>query len=261
MNYSLPIIMLLVLATFAFAHIKKRSLDWYKPSLESRWHWQLNGEINMHRDVDVYIVDLFDTKKSQIKTLQKSGKKVIGYFSAGSYEAWREDAKMFSKKDLGKKMDGWDERWLDVRSEKVRDIMIARLKEAKKKGFDGVEADNVDGYDNKTGFSLCAKDQLSYNIFLAQEAHKLGLAIALKNDTDQIEALEPYFDFHINEECHEYNECDKVKPFLNANKPVFNAEYSRKRHKKFCQDNPKGLNMLTLPLELDDSFRLECGYD
>lgn len=261
MNYSLPLILIVLFATLAFANVKKKSENWYKPPLHSSWHWQLNGTLNTHRDVDVYIVDLFDTKISQIDTLHKAGRKVIGYFSAGSYEAWREDAKLFLKEDLGKKMDGWDERWLDIRSEKVQAIMIARLKEAKRKGFDGVEADNVDGYDNKTGFPLTAKDQLSFNIFLAKESHKLGLAIALKNDVDQIEALEPYFDFHINEECHAYDECDKVKPFLKAGKAVFNAEYSRKKHQKFCDGNPLGLNMLTLPLELDDSFRLECGCD
>ena len=41
---------------------------------------------------------------------------------------------------------------------------------AVQKGCDGVDPDNVDGYTNKTGFPLTAKDQLAYNKFLAQEA-------------------------------------------------------------------------------------------
>ncbi len=233
--------------------------NWFHPPLESSWHWQLSGKINMKRDVDIYIVDLFDISTSQVKELHKSGKKVIAYFSAGSYESWRDDAKSFSKKVLGKKMDGWDERWLDIRSKEVESIMTNRIKLAKKKGFDGIETDNIDGFSNKTGFDLTSKNQLDYNIFLANEAHKHGLAIALKNDVDQIQKLEPYFDFHINEECHAYCECDKVLPFIKANKPVFNAEYKKKKHSKICKENKiKGLNILTLPLDLDDSFRLEC---
>lgn len=33
------------------------------------------------------------------------------------------------------------------------------------------------------------------------------------------------FDFSVNEECHEYDECDVYAPFIDAGKPVFNAEY------------------------------------
>jgi len=237
----------------------EKEVTWYKPEVDASWHWQLNGKINMNRDVDVYIIDLFDTTVSQIKELHKKGKKVIGYFSAGSYEKWRSDSKNFSKASLGKKMDGWDERWIDIRNKSVRDVMLKRLDLAKKKGFDGIEADNVDGYVNKTGFPLKSKDQLNFNIFLAKEAHKRGLAIALKNDVDQIKELEPYFDFHINEECHQYDECDKTLPFIRASKPVFNAEYTKKRSKKICKSaKQKNIQTLILPLELDDSFRMEC---
>jgi len=233
--------------------------EWYKPTLSTTWHWQLNGEINMNRDVDVYIVDLFDTSTTKIEKLQRKGKRVIAYFSAGSYEAWREDASFFSKSDLGEKMDGWDERWIDITSENVRAIMSNRLKLARLKGFDGVEADNVDGYQNKTGFKLTFIQQLEFNIFLANEAHEEGLAIALKNDLDQIVALEPYFDFLINEECHLYDECEMCLPFIKTGKPVFNAEYQKKKYKKICKKSKKlGLSTLVLPLELDDSFRLEC---
>ncbi len=233
--------------------------EWYKPSVDATWHWQLKGDIDLNKDVDVYVVDLFDTKLWQIKHLQKREKKVIAYFSAGSYEDWRVDAKSFKKSIIGKKMSGWDERWLDIRSKNIRDIMKRRLDFAKKKGFDGVEIDNVDGYINETGFALTYDNQLKYNIFLSQEAHKRGLAIALKNDVDQIVELEPYFDFHINEECFEYNECGKLMPFIRAKKPVFHAEYNRKNRDKICKEgNKRGFQTLILPLELDGSFKIDC---
>jgi len=233
---------------------------WFKPKKNASWNWQLNGSIKMDIDADIYIIDLFDTPKELVSKLHKNGKKVIAYFSAGSYESWREDAQLFPKEVLGDKMDGWDERWLDISNPKLHNIMSKRIKLAKEKGFDGVEADNVDGYKNKTGFKLKAKDQLSYNIFLSNEAHKNGLSIALKNDIDQIKELESYFDFAINEQCHEFNECDIYKIFISSNKPVFNAEYKYDNMKEICKQSAKlGIDTLFLPLELDGSFRKECN--
>ena len=45
--------------------------------------------------------------------------------------------------------------------------MTKRLDQCRQKGFDGVEADNVDGYSNSSGFPLTAAHQLAYNRFLA----------------------------------------------------------------------------------------------
>ena len=73
------------------------------------------------------------------------------------------------------------------------------------KHFDGVEADNVDGYTNPTGFPLTAADQLTYNAWLARTAHALGLSIALKNDLDQARQLEPHFDYALDEQCFQYS--------------------------------------------------------
>lgn len=72
---------------------------------------------------------------------------MVCYFSAGSWEEWRDDAKRFAEGDLGKGLDGWPgERWLDVRSEGVRGVMRERVSLAGEKGCDGVDPDNVDGY-------------------------------------------------------------------------------------------------------------------
>jgi len=60
----------------------------------------------------------------------------------------------------------------------------------KSKGFDSVDADNVDGYTNTTGFPLTAADQLAYNASLrTPRTRGRGLTIALKNDLDQIPQL------------------------------------------------------------------------
>ena len=230
------------------------------------WQWQLQGELNKSYEVELYDIDLFDTNKSTIKELKDSGKIVICYFSAGSYEDWRDDASSFPQEALGKKMDGWDERWIDIRDSQIQAIMQARLKLAKDKACDGVEPDNVDGYSNDTGFDLKPQDQIKYNKFLSTEAKSLGLLIGLKNDLNQIKELEPYFDFALNEQCHQYNECELLNPFIEFNKPVFNAEYAQKyvdntdgARDKLCEDaKERDFRTLILPLGLDGSFRFSC---
>ena len=49
-------------------------------------------------------------------------------------------------------------------------------------------------YTNTTGFDLRPADQLRYDVFLANQAHRRGLSALLKNDLDQIPTLLPYFD-------------------------------------------------------------------
>ncbi len=238
----------------------------YQPTVGIRWQWQLKGSVNTGYNVALYDIDLFDSSKELISTLQESGRKVICYFSAGSYEEWRPDAGQFKAEAIGHTLDGWpDERWLDVRHPSLEPIMEARLDLAREKGCDGVEPDNVDGYNNESGFALSGDDQLAYNQFLAQAAHERGLSIALKNDLDQVEQLVDYFDFAVNEECFAYEECDKLKPFIDAGKPVLNVEYDMVlatdavAQQALCeQANQLKFSTLILPLDLDDSFRIDC---
>lgn len=240
--------------------------NWYKPDINTSWQWQLEGTINMKYDVKIYDIDLFDTNASTIRFLQNDGRKVICYFSAGSFENWRSDKDSFPASSLGRTMDGWEnEKWLDISNKDLIPIMQARLDLAVKKGCDGVEPDNMDGYTNSTSFNLTAKDQLAYNKFIANEARKRNLSVGLKNDLDQIIELEPYYDFSVNEQCNEYDECDKLKPFIEANKPVLNAEYKKEyinnaiSQAKMCDNAIKlKFQTLILPLELDGSFRYDC---
>ena len=242
-------------------------VNWYKPDVNTSWQWQLQGDININYNVKLYDIDLFDSNESLIQSLHNDGKKVICYFSAGSWENWREDSSDFPEEVKGKKMDGWDELWLDISNEKLLPTMSARLDLAKKKGCNGVEPDNMDGYTNTTGFSLSATDQLAYNKFIANEARKRGLSVGLKNDLDQIVELEPYYDFSVNEQCHVYNECNNMLPFINANKPVFNVEYKQEyvdnnnsERDSMCMDAVNlQFQTLILPLDLNDSFRYSCN--
>ena len=225
------------------------------------------GEINTSYDVNIYDIDLFDTSVSTMKSLQTSGKKVICYFSAGSYEEWRSDSSLFNSSDLGKTLDGWeDEKCLDIRSTNVHTIMKARLDLAVEKGCDGVEPDNMDGYANESGFNLNANDELNFNRLIANEAHSRNLSVGLKNDLDQIPELVDYYDFAANEQCFEFDECETLSPFTDQGKPVFNAEYKTEyindltTRQNLCNEsNTLQFSTLILPLDLDDSFRYDCS--
>ncbi len=240
--------------------------NWYRPGVNATWQWQLLGTVNVAYDVDVYDIDLFDVSTGVIASLQTSGKRVICYFSAGSFESFRSDANQFREEELGNTLEGFaDERWLDIRSPNVLRIMNDRLELAVQKGCDGVEPDNVDGFANNSGFNFSATDQLAFNRHIANAAHERNLSVALKNDLDQISDLLAYVDFAVNEQCHEFDECVDLQPFVLAGKPVFNAEYDNQlvtdaaeRDRVCAAARAQDIRTLILPLDLDDAFRFSC---
>jgi hypothetical protein len=226
----------------------------WQPTPGTSWQWQLTGTIDTSINVQMYDIDLFDTPKSTIDTLHGQGRVVICYFSAGSWEDWRPDAATFPANVKGNG-NGWPgEKWLDIRNiAALSPIMQARLDLAVDKGCDGVEPDNVDGYSNNTGFPLSGNDQLTYNRWLADQAHARGLSVGLKNDVEQVTELEPYFNWALDEQCFQYNECDQLLPFVQAGKAVFGVEYSGSLA-SFCPEaNSMDFDWLKKTLDLDAS--------
>jgi hypothetical protein len=219
---------------------------WHPPVRES-WQIQLSSTPRPpFLKVGMIEVDGFDTPASTVAALHQSfrGRGVVCYLDAGTWENWRPDASKFPKSLLGNDDGGWPgERWLDIAAYQgaLGRIIAARVEMCKHKGFDAVDFDNVDGYDNNTGFHLTADDQLRYDVFLANTAHRAGLSVALKNDLPQIPALLRYFDFAVNEQCFQYAECLTsqnggrygLNEFTAAHKPVFEIEYSL-RPAQFC---------------------------
>jgi hypothetical protein len=223
--------------------VRRLDVDW-APAPTTTWQWQLSGTLDRSVPAQLYDVDLFETPASTVAALQAGGARVICYFSAGSTTG---DGPL-----AGERLEGWpDERWLDIRRlDRLGPVIERRLDLCARKGFDGVEPDNVDGYANHSGFPLRAAHQLRFNRFLAREAHERGLSIGLKNDLDQVRALEPRFDWALNEQCFEYRECHRLKPFTNAGKAVFVAEYALAAE-AFCPAaRAAGFMAMRKPLEL-----------
>jgi hypothetical protein len=202
--------------------------NWWHPTVGLTWQWHISEPpVDTSVDAQVFDIDLFDNDSSVVDALHALGRKVICYISVGSLEDWRPDKNQFPPEVLGKDYDGWPgERWLDVRQiDRLAPVMRARFDLCKAKGFDALEPDNMEVHDNETGFPLTYEDQLRFARWLAEEAHTRGLAIGMKNAADSVKDLLPYFDFAITEDCFVQGWAEEMKPFIDAGKPVFAAEY------------------------------------
>lgn len=201
----------------------------WHPEPGLRWQWQLSEPPRApFLDVDAYDVDGQETPRATVRALHRRGIRAICYLAAGSWERTRPDAGRYPAALLGRALEGWPgERWIDVRQldGALAAILRDRLDTCARKGFDAVEPDNVDGYVNRSGFPLRARHQLRFNRWLAREAHRRGMAIFLKNDPDQAAALADAFDGALVEQCLQYRECSRYRPFLARGKPVLDVEY------------------------------------
>lgn len=225
-------------------------------------------------------LDGFDTPKRYVLDAGKRGIRTWCYLSVGTIENWRPDRKAFEalnekelkagrKPFIGKRYPEWEgERWLDVRRYEVfLPLMVDRLEMCRDKGFEFVEFDNLDAYENKTGFTIRKSDTVRYAEALAAEARRLGLKPMQKNVPELAETLEPHFDALLFEDCALYKFCGDAKPFVAAGKPVFDADYpeswkdegkSFDKAKACSQAKKAGVSMIFKRLDLDTWVK-RCG--
>jgi hypothetical protein len=249
-----------VLAALAGAAPSVSAHQRWVPPRHLSWYWQLQGDPRFE-PVQATDFDGFDNGAATVARFHARGQHVICYIDAGSWESFRPDAGRFPRSVLGRG-NGWPgERWLDIRRLSVLEpIMTARFQMCARKGFDAVEPDNIDGFENHTGFSISAQQQIRYDRWIAREVHSLGLSVFQKNDPEQAATLEPYFDGALDEQCNEYSECASFRPYLSAGKPVLNAEYKASLYPGFCTgDRRLGIMGALFNLALDGSKFKPCG--
>jgi hypothetical protein len=262
----------------------------WHPALNNRWQYQLQGvaahsstggiNVNISGvpftggaavrpsvfDIDLYVDPAIAGNSTTfnaaaVNAIHANGGRAICYVSAGTFEPWRPDAASYPDSIKGRAVGGFkDERWLDIRQTSVLfPILDARVAKCGQAGFDGVEWDNVDGYSNRTGFPLTAADQLFYNASLANMAHAHGLTVALKNDVEQLADLGPYFDYAVNEQCQQYNECGGyTTSFTDLGKAVFQVEYKLGLTKFCAQANTANRNAIKKTYDLFDTPWTAC---
>ena len=185
-----------------------------------------------------------------VQAIHVRGARVIGYIDAGTAETWRPDFPEMQSFDqscdgclFGNPLSNFpDEYWLNIRTnatgtdpntgetETTRAFLLqemrTRLTWARLIGVDAIEFDDVDGWQSNSGLGISGTAQLRYNSRLANLAHQMGFAVGLKNDLSQADTLQPYFDFAINEQCFQYDECTGFQHWPSQyGKAVFNVEY------------------------------------
>ena len=148
--------------------------------------------------------------------------------------------------DLGRKLSGYPEYFININAGSAVSIMENMIgQQCGAKGFDGVETDLDETFDNnegRTGFTITESDEVSYLQTLANYMHSLGLAWFAKN-TDDIGSpsfsnyVEPFADAVITEQCNEYGTCSDLGNFIGTRQSstlstpaeaIANAQQSRR---------------------------------
>ena len=169
--------------------------------------------------------------------IHAAGAIAVCYVDVGTLEMGRSDYSQFPSSVVGPAVSGWPgENWLLVTAANqpvILPLMKTRFADwCQAKGFDAIEPDNVDGWTNISNISQA--DNLAYDLAISQLAHALPLSIGLKNlatdlSASQLPMFVGAFDWALNEQCYEYNECDAYTQsgsFLPAGKAVFDVEYN-----------------------------------
>jgi hypothetical protein len=239
------------------------ALTWWHPTSAgpnhgSEFQWEIDHPLNVKSAADmgsgalnaagkaasaptVFDIDGVENPASTVAALHGLGDKAICYIeigSAGNYYPAADEgigvtyyAQLRAAGDLGRKMPGYPEHYVNVNAASTVSIMKSMiLKQCADKGFDAVEPDIDDSYTDRTNYTITETQNEAYDNALGAYAHSLGLAWGQKNgDNDPAfsKALEPTADFLLDEECNFYSTCGIVTPpYVQAKKLVLNAEYT-----------------------------------
>ncbi len=204
------------------------------PATLSSWDWilQSQGLPPAPPPVAYLDVDGFDTAASYVALAKSRGTRTICYLDVGSAESNRPDYASLSAISglLGNSYPGFaGERYIDIRRyPEFIQIMDDRLRMCRDKGFDYVEFDVMDAFEDgaaTTGFNLTEQDMIAYVTALSARARGYGLKPVQKNASGSSAALVPLFDAILFEGCVLGDFCADSAPYVTAGKPAFNAEY------------------------------------
>lgn len=193
----------------------------------TRWAWFLGGGDVPDTNVGIIDVDLFETPIAEVARLEASGIHTVCYLSAGTLEQDRPDAQDYPEEILGNTWNEWNEVFIDIRRiDLLGPILESRLDLCARKGFSGVEPDNIDTYGENTGYDLTPDDAVAFATWFAQAAHTRGLMVAQKNAPELAPELVATFDFAITEDCFEDGWCESMAPYRHEGKAILDAEYT-----------------------------------
>ena len=180
-------------------------------------------------DVQMYDVDAFDTPRSLVRAMHARGIHVVCYISAGTWENWRPDAKRFpavGEGQAGRRVAGGevarhpaprparpDHAGADgpLRAQGVRRRRVRQRRRVH-------ERRNRVRPDRRRPAPVQR---------VPREPGAPPRAVRVPEERPRSDpTLLPYFDAALNEQCFQYDECGKLRRFVEAGKPVFGVEYS-----------------------------------
>lgn len=268
---------------------------WWKPASGANlpWQWYLAGALNTSNATEmgtndklpngqaapapkVYDIDGIENSKATVTALKALHKRVVCYIEVGTagnyYSAASEGipATYYNQYktagDFGNKLSGYPEYFLNINSASTVAITEAMInQQCKAKGFNGVETDLDETFNNnegKTGFTITEANEEAYMTTLANYMHSLGLAWIIKNpddigDASYADAMYPLADGVITEQCNQYDTCGFLSKY-EGHKAIFNAEYSLATSKFCASDIAKGINGTLFNVNLNGS-RQPCN--
>jgi hypothetical protein len=195
----------------------------------------INGPVDLVKlnesPAHVFIVDLdfSGTTLDTIRLLREQGRIVVAYFSSGTTERRERNDVLGLPAAAIEDLTGEGstaDRWLDVTSAAVRNLMATRVNRAKATGCDAVLWDftMAAGDSNKFKFTAAALD--AYMAFLANTTHAASLAVGVSDLAHNVALAATLFDFAFITRCvGGGGDCVKFEPFINELKPVYNVEY------------------------------------
>jgi hypothetical protein len=217
----------------------------------------------------VYDIDAIENPASTVTALHDEGAHAICYIEVGTagnyYTAAQEGIgttyyqQLADAGDLGAKLSGYSEYFLNINSPSTVDIIESMIKQqCADKGFDAVETDldeTYNGNEGTTGFTISETNEQNYLVTLADYMHSLDLGWIAKNLDDTGDGfagvMEPLADGIISEQCNEYNTCGQLSSYLTNDKAVFNAEYNLTTSAFCASDNSKDINGALFNVALD----------
>ena len=204
------------------------------PASLPSWDWILQSQGLPTPPPAVAYLDVhgFDNGAAYVALAKAQGTKTIRYLDIGSAESNRPDYSRLSAISglLGNNYPGFaGERYIDIRRyPEFIQVMDDRLRMCRDKGFDYVEFDVMDAFEDgaaTTGFNLTEQNMIDYVTTLSSRARGYGLKPVQKNAGSSSTKIVSLFDAILFEGCVLGNFCSDDAPYVATGKPAFNAEY------------------------------------
>ena len=132
-----------------------------------------------YRSGDSVIVELDSVNSYQIENIHDDYDIAVCSFSVSSYDPHSNDKYLFDSYDIGNSVSyNYDDRWLDINSYSVYDIMSSKIDRAYLLGCDEVLFEDTDIYYWDNGFGIDEDITQQYLSDLVSDAHSLNLDVS-----------------------------------------------------------------------------------